>query len=52
MFSAMALATYFSGQTFYRFDWELLNHLSWPLVLITSLIVVGLQYRRRSRTWV
>jgi predicted MFS family arabinose efflux permease len=52
MFSAVALATYFSGQTFHRFDWEFLNHLSWPLVLITSLIVVGLQYRRRSRTWV
>lgn len=52
MFSAVALATYCSGQTFHRFNWELLNHLSWPLVLITSLIVVGLQYRRRAQTWV
>jgi MFS family permease len=50
MFSFVALATYFSGRVFHRFDWTALNMVSWPLVLVTLGVVMALQYRRwRSR---
>ncbi len=43
VFSFVALTTLLSGRVFYRFDWAMLNHLSWPLVLVTALVVLGLQ---------
>ncbi len=49
VFSFVALATLLSGRVFYRFDWAMLNHLSWPLVLLTLLAVVWLQQTQLRR---
>jgi MFS family permease len=46
VFSFVALATFLSGRVFYRFDWEILNQVSWPLVFATFLVVVWLQQKR------
>ncbi len=46
MFSFVALTTYLSGRVFYRFDWAMLNQLSWPLVLATLVVVLWLQQKR------
>jgi MFS family permease len=46
VFSFVALATFLSGRVFHRFDWEILNQASWPLVLITFLVVLWLQQKR------
>lgn len=46
VFSFVALATLLSGRVFYRFDWEILNQVSWPLVFVTFLVVLGLQQKR------
>ncbi|NEZ60301.1 MFS transporter [Adonisia turfae] len=46
MFSFVALATFLAGPIFHRFDWELLNQMSWPLVLLTLLVVLWLQQKR------
>ena len=50
VFSFVALATLLSGRVFYRFDWAMLNHLSWPLVLLTLLAVVWLQQTQLHRS--
>ena len=50
VFSFVALATLLSGRVFYRFDWAMLNHLSWPLVLLTLLAVVWLQQTQLRRS--
>jgi len=49
VFSFVALATLLSGRVFYRFDWTMLNQVSWPLVLGTILVVLGLQQNRFRR---
>jgi MFS family permease len=49
VFSFVALATFLSGRVFDRFDWAMLNQLSWPLVLVTLLAVLWLQQRRLRR---
>lgn len=46
VFSFVALVTLLSGRVFYRFDWRILNQMSWPLVLFTLLLVVWLQQKR------
>ncbi|MBT9315540.1 MFS transporter [Leptothoe spongobia] len=46
VFSVVALATFLAGRVFYRFDWAILNQLSWPLVLFTLLAVLWLQQKR------
>lgn len=51
VFSMVAVATLLSGQIFEQFNWQILNHVSWPPVLITLLVVLGLQQQslRRDR---
>jgi MFS family permease len=51
VFSLVAVATLLSGQVFEQFNWQILNHVSWPPVLITLLVVLGLQQQslRRAR---
>jgi MFS family permease len=46
MFSFVALATYLSGRIFHRFDWSVLNQISWPLVLAALVAVLWLQQKR------
>ncbi|MEO0434200.1 MAG: MFS transporter [Cyanobacteria bacterium J06656_5] len=46
VFSFVALVTFLSGRIFYRFDWTILNQMSWPLVLFTLVVVVWLQQKR------
>ncbi|KPQ37236.1 MAG: Arabinose efflux permease [Phormidesmis priestleyi Ana] len=46
VFSFVAATTFFSGRIFYRFDWDMLNQMSWPLVLATLAVVMWLQRRR------
>lgn len=48
MFSFVALATFLAGRVFHRFDWALLNQLSWPIVLCTLLVVLWLQRWRKQ----
>lgn len=48
VFSIVALATFLSGRVFYRFDWNVLNQVSWPFVLVTLLAVMWLQRRQTS----
>ena len=47
MFSFVALATFLAGRVFHRFDWTMLNQMSWPLVLLTLVVVLWLQQGRR-----
>ncbi|NEQ47154.1 MAG: MFS transporter [Leptolyngbya sp. SIOISBB] len=49
VFSFVAFATLLSGRVFYRFDWAWLNHLSWPLVLLTLFTVIWLQQTQRRQ---
>ena len=50
MFSFVALGTFLAGRVFHRFNWEILNQMSWPLVLLTLLVVLWLQQKwLRSR---
>lgn len=46
MFSFVALVTFLAGRVFYRFDWAILNQMSWPLVLLTLVVVIWLQQKR------
>lgn len=46
MFSFVALATLLAGRVFHRFDWAVLNQMSWPLVLLALMAVLWLQQRR------
>ena len=46
MFSFVALVTFLAGRVFHRFNWEVLNQMSWPLVLVTLLVVLWLQQKR------
>ncbi len=46
VFSFVALVTFLSGRVFYRFNWEILNQVSWPLVFVTFLVVLWLQQKR------
>lgn len=46
VFTVVALATFLAGRVFYRFDWAMLNQMSWPLVLFTLLVVLW----QRSQT--
>ncbi|MGF1514632.1 MAG: MFS transporter [Elainellaceae cyanobacterium] len=48
VFSFVALVTLLSGRVFYRFDWAMLNHLSWPLVLVSLLAVLWLKRTQLS----
>ncbi|WP_228025155.1 MFS transporter [cf. Phormidesmis sp. LEGE 11477] len=48
VFGFVAIATYFSGQIFYRFDWAMLNQISWPLVLLTLITVAWLRLWLRN----
>ncbi len=50
VFSFVALATFLSGRVFYRFDWEVLNQVSWPLVLLSLAVVLWLRYRQPRDT--
>ena len=50
VFGFVAIATYFSGQIFYRFDWAMLNHISWPLVLFALLTGLWLRLWLRNQT--
>ncbi len=45
VFSFVALATFLSGRIFYRFSWEILNQISWPLVLLSLAGVLWLRFR-------
>lgn len=49
MFSFVALVTFLAGRVFHRFDWAILNQMSWPLVLFTLGAVLWLQQQRRQR---
>jgi len=49
VFSFVALVTFLSGRIFHRFNWDVLNHVSWPLVLATLVVVLGLQQWRRAQ---
>ncbi|MEO0867050.1 MAG: MFS transporter [Cyanobacteria bacterium J06642_11] len=49
MFSFVALATLLAGRVFHRFDWNLLNQMSWPVVLFTLAMVLWLQQLRSKR---
>ncbi|MEO0394377.1 MAG: MFS transporter [Cyanobacteria bacterium P01_A01_bin.137] len=46
VFSFVAVVTLLSGRVFHRFDWSILNQMSWPLVLFALLVVVWLQQKR------
>lgn len=46
VFSVVALATFLAGRVFHRFDWAMLNQMSWPLVLFTLLVVFWLRQMR------
>ena len=46
VFSFVAAVTFLSGRIFHRFNWEVLNHVSWPLVLVTLGVVLGWQQWR------
>ena len=46
MFSFVALTTFLAGRIFHRFDWAILNQMSWPLVLFTLLVVLWLQQKQ------
>ncbi len=48
VFGFVAIATYSSGQIFYRFDWAMLNQISWPLVLIALVTVLWLRNNRSA----
>lgn len=48
VFGFVAIATYCSGQIFYRFDWAMLNQTSWPLVLFTLAAVIWLRRSQAS----
>ncbi|MGF1535778.1 MAG: MFS transporter [Elainellaceae cyanobacterium] len=43
VFGFVALATLLSGRVFEGFGWAMLNQLSWPLVLVSTLAVLRLQ---------
>ncbi len=45
VFGFVALSTFLSGRIFYRFDWEVLNQISWPLVSIALVAALWLQYK-------
>ena len=45
VFSFVALVTFLAGRVFHRFDWSILNQVSWPLVLITLLVVLWFQQK-------
>ncbi|MEM6255012.1 MAG: MFS transporter [Cyanobacteria bacterium P01_D01_bin.156] len=49
MFSFVALSTLLAGRVFHRFDWAVLNQMSWPVVLLTLVMVLWLQQWRRRR---
>ncbi len=49
VFSFVALTTFLSGRIFHRFDWDVLNQMSWPLVLATFGVVLWLQRLRTPR---
>ena len=49
VFSVVALATFLAGRVFHRFDWVILNQVSWPLVLLTLVAVLWLQQKRSQR---
>ena len=44
VFGFVAICTFFSGRIFHRFNWEILNQISWPLVLLSLAIVLWLRY--------
>ncbi len=46
VFSVVALATFLAGRIFHRFDWAMLNQVSWPLVIFTLLAVLWLWQTR------
>ncbi|NEQ51372.1 MAG: MFS transporter [Leptolyngbya sp. SIO3F4] len=46
MFGFVALTTFLAGRIFHRFDWAVINQVSWPLVLLTLLIVLWLQQKQ------
>lgn len=46
VFSFVALMTLLSGRVFARFDWMMLNQISWPLVLMALIAVTWLQNRQ------
>ncbi|MEM6351446.1 MAG: MFS transporter [Cyanobacteria bacterium J06629_9] len=48
VFGFVALATFLSGPIFHRFDWQMLNQVSWPLVLITLLLVLWQRVRSHA----
>ncbi|MEL6249352.1 MAG: MFS transporter [Cyanobacteria bacterium J06648_16] len=48
VFGFVALATFLSGPIFHRFDWHMLNQVSWPLVLITLLLVLWQRVRSHA----
>lgn len=49
MFSFVAVATFLAGRVFHRFDWAILNQMSWPIVLLTLVLVLWLQQWRRQQ---
>ncbi len=49
VFGFVAIATYCSGQIFYRFNWAMLNQISWPLVLMALFAVIWLQHHQTTR---
>ncbi|MGC1306888.1 MAG: MFS transporter [Phormidesmis sp.] len=50
VFGFVAIATFLSGRIFYRFNWEVLNWASWPLVLLTLVVVLWLRYNQPQNT--
>lgn len=50
VFGFVAIATYFSGQVFYRFDWAMLNQICWPLVLLALLTILWLRNQSAPQT--
>ena len=45
VFSFVAVVTFLAGRVFHRFDWTILNQMSWPLVLFTLLVVLWFQQK-------
>ncbi|PSN18853.1 hypothetical protein C7271_10390 [filamentous cyanobacterium CCP5] len=50
MFGFVALTTFLSGQLFYRFDWNLINGLGWPPMLLALGLALWLQRDRKGAT--
>lgn len=49
MFGFVALTTFLSGQLFYRFDWNLINGIGWPPMLLAMGAALWLRQQQRHK---